>query len=134
VKVLLDENLDHALRKLLGLHEVFTVTFMGWTGLKNGELLRAAEEMGIEVLVTGDRTLNYEQNLAGRRLAIAVLSAIQCQSSKTTCRRSSPLSIAPNQALIRRWSAGRSAAGKSFIGKRVGGPYHSRSSAKLSGE
>jgi hypothetical protein len=37
VKVLLDENLDHGLRKFLGEHEVVTVTYMGWTGLKNGE-------------------------------------------------------------------------------------------------
>jgi hypothetical protein len=77
VKVLLDENLDHALRKLLGQHEVVTVTFMGWTGLKNGELLRIAEDSGIEVLLTGDQTLSYEQNLTGRRLAIVALSAIQ---------------------------------------------------------
>ena len=77
MKVLLDENLDHALRKLLGQHEVVTVTFMGWAGLRNGELLRAAEHAGVEVLLTGDQTLNYEQNLAGRRLAIVALSAIQ---------------------------------------------------------
>jgi hypothetical protein len=77
VKVLLDENLDHALRKLLGQHEVVTVNFMGWTGLKNGELLRIAEDSGIEVLLTGDQTLSYEQNLTGRRLAIVALSAIQ---------------------------------------------------------
>jgi hypothetical protein len=77
VKVLLDENLDHALRKLLGPHEVITVTYMGWTGLQNGELLRAAEDNGIDVLLTGDQTLHQEQNLTGRRLAIVVLSAIQ---------------------------------------------------------
>ena len=63
MKVLLDENLDHGLRKLLGEHEVVTVTYMGWTGLKNGELLRIAEDNGIEVLLTGDQTLTYEQNL-----------------------------------------------------------------------
>jgi hypothetical protein len=77
VKVLLDENLDHALRKLLGHHEVLTVAYMGWAGLKNGELLRTAEESGIDVLLTGDGTLNYEQNLEGRRLAVVALSAIQ---------------------------------------------------------
>ena len=77
MKVLLDENLDHALRKLLGTHEVVTVTYMGWTGLQNGALLRAAEESGMDVLLTGDQTLNYEQNLTGRRLAIVALSAIQ---------------------------------------------------------
>jgi electron transfer flavoprotein alpha/beta subunit len=77
VKVLLDENLDHALRKLLGPHEVVPVTYMGWTGLQNGALLRAAEESGMDVLLTGDQTLNYEQSLTGRRLAIVALSVIQ---------------------------------------------------------
>jgi hypothetical protein len=77
VKVLLDENLDHALRKLIGQHEVVTVTYMGWAGLKNGELLQTAEDHGIDVFLTGDQTLTYEQNLAGRRLAIVALSAIQ---------------------------------------------------------
>src|SRR5271156_5530487 len=62
---------------LLGQHDVVTVTYMGWTGLKNGELLRIAEDNGIEVLLTGDQTLVYEQNLTGRRLAIVALSAIQ---------------------------------------------------------
>jgi hypothetical protein len=77
VRVLLDENLDHALRQLLGRHEVVTVAYMGWASLKNGELLRTAEENGVDVLLTGDGTLSYEQNLAGRRLAIVALSAIQ---------------------------------------------------------
>ena len=77
MRVLLDENLDHSLRKHLSGHDIVTVSFMGWAGLKNGELLRTAEDHGIEVLVTGDRTLSYEQNLAGRRLAIVALSAIQ---------------------------------------------------------
>ena len=49
MKVLLDENLDHALRKLFGQHEVVTVTYMGWIGLQNGALLNAAEDNGIDV-------------------------------------------------------------------------------------
>jgi hypothetical protein len=77
VKVLLDENLDHALRPLLKPHEVVTAAHMGWAGLKNGELLRVAEESGIDVLLTGVQTLGHEQNLEGRRLAIVALSAIQ---------------------------------------------------------
>jgi hypothetical protein len=77
VKVLLDENLDHAQRTLLGPHEVVTAAYMGWSGLTNGELLRVAEDTGIEVLLTGDQTLNHEQSLAGRRLAVVALSAIQ---------------------------------------------------------
>lgn len=47
---------------------------MGWRNLKNGELLRMAEESGFEVFVTGDQTLIYEQNVAGLHLAILVLS------------------------------------------------------------
>ena len=65
MRVLLDENLDHALRGLLAPHEVLTVAYMGWSGLKNGELLRAAEQSGFDVLLTGDQTLHQEQNLAG---------------------------------------------------------------------
>lgn len=77
MKVLLDENLDHALRKLLGNHEVVTVAYMGWAGVQNGALLRIAEDNGIDVLLTGDQSLSYEQNLTGRRLAIVALSAIK---------------------------------------------------------
>ncbi len=77
MKVLLDENLDHALRGLLGEHEVLTVAYMGWAGLKNGALLRAAEDNGVDVLLTGDQTLVYEQKLPGRSLAVVALSALQ---------------------------------------------------------
>jgi hypothetical protein len=77
VKVLLDENLDHALRRLLGHHEVFTTAYMGWAGLQNGALLRAAEGADIDVLLTGDQTLHSEQNLKGRRLAVVALSDIR---------------------------------------------------------
>lgn len=75
--MLLDENLDHGLRNLLGQHDVVTASFMGWAGLKNGELLRAAEDHGIAVLITGDQSLNSEQSPGRRRLAIIGLSAIQ---------------------------------------------------------
>ena len=77
MKVLLDENLAHRLRKNLGAHEVFTVDYKGWAGLKNGELLRTAENDGIEVFLTGDQTLAYEQNLVGRTIAIVVLSSVE---------------------------------------------------------
>jgi hypothetical protein len=74
VRVLFDHNLPHKLRASLGEHQILTAAYMGWSELKNGELLRAAEDAGIDVFVTGDRSLVYEQNLAGRRLAIIALS------------------------------------------------------------
>ena len=92
MKVLLDENLPHLLRNNLGGHEVFTVRFRGWAGLKNGELLKAAEDEGFDVFITGDQTLPYEQNLTKRRVATLVLSCIDWTSLRTTCRPSSPRS------------------------------------------
>jgi hypothetical protein len=65
------------LRKNPGAHEVLTVSYKGWAGLKNGELLRAAENDGIEVFLTGDQTLTYEQHLAGRTIAIVALSSVE---------------------------------------------------------
>lgn len=77
MKVLLDENPDHRLRQNLGSHEVFTASYQGWDGLKNGRLLQAAENDGFEVLITGDKTLYYEQNLSRRQLAIIALSSVE---------------------------------------------------------
>jgi hypothetical protein len=77
VKVLLDENLAQRLRKNLGAHEVFTVGYKGWAGLENGELLRTAEENGIEVFLTGDQTLLHEQNLKKRTIAVVALSSVE---------------------------------------------------------
>jgi hypothetical protein len=57
VKVLLDHNLPHNLRTgliSLGSHEIVTASYMGWGELKNGDLLREAEQNGFEVFVTGD--------------------------------------------------------------------------------
>jgi hypothetical protein len=53
----LDHNLPHKLRTSLGAlgkHEIVTASYMGWVELKNGELLRMAEDNGIDVFVTGE--------------------------------------------------------------------------------
>ena len=47
---------------------------LGWSTLKNGELLAAAEGNGFEVFVTTDTNLSYQQNLSNRSIAIVVLS------------------------------------------------------------
>jgi len=46
---------------------------MGWSTLKNGELIRSAEIEGFEVFVTTDNNLKYQQNLSDRKIAIIVL-------------------------------------------------------------
>jgi hypothetical protein len=75
VRVLLDENVPHALRNFLPRHEAVTAAYAGLAGLKNGALLRAAIEAGFDVLLTADKTLPYEQNLVGTGIAIVLLSA-----------------------------------------------------------
>jgi len=42
--------------------------------LANGLLIAAAEAEAYEILITADQNLEYQQNLAARRLALIVLS------------------------------------------------------------
>lgn len=74
MRVLLDENLPHKLRLHLPAHEVVTVAFAGFDGLKNGKLMKAAEDAGFDVFVTADCALPYQQNMTGRRIAVVALS------------------------------------------------------------
>jgi hypothetical protein len=75
VRVLPDENLPHQLRAHLPDHDVSTAVYVGFGGFKNGELLEAAEDAGYEVLLTGDLSLEYQQNITGRKIAVVSLSA-----------------------------------------------------------
>jgi hypothetical protein len=45
----------------------------GWNGVTNGELLLLAENE-FELFITADQNLRYQQNLAGRSIAILELS------------------------------------------------------------
>lgn len=74
MQVLFDQGAPVPLRQALSGHEVSTAYERGWSQLKNGELLQLAEEEGFDVLVTTDTNLRYQQNLAGRRIAIVALS------------------------------------------------------------
>ena len=67
--------MPHNLRLALSAFDPVSVQYRGWSGLKNGELLDAAESAGFTVFITGDKTLEYEQNLSGRKIAIISLSA-----------------------------------------------------------
>jgi predicted nuclease of predicted toxin-antitoxin system len=74
LRVLLDENIPHKLRRHLPGHEVTTVARKGWGGMKNGDLLTVLERAGFEVFVTGDQGIEYQNRIAGRRFAIVALS------------------------------------------------------------
>ena len=48
---------------------------MGWSGKKNGELLRLMSQEGFTILLTTDQNLRYQQNLRQAGVAIVVLVA-----------------------------------------------------------
>lgn len=72
MKILLDACVPRPLRKFLPDHIVQTAQEMGWGKLKNGALLQAAESE-FDAFLTSDQNLKYQQNVAGRKLAILVL-------------------------------------------------------------
>ena len=72
--VLFDNGTPRTLaRHLIDHHTVTEARARGWEELENGELLSEAEAAGFEVLVTTDKNLSDQQNLAGRKIAIVVL-------------------------------------------------------------
>ncbi|HKN28232.1 MAG TPA: DUF5615 family PIN-like protein [Roseiarcus sp.] len=74
MKVLLDECVDWRLsRDILG-HDVKMARQMGWTTIKNGEVLSLASE-SFDVFVTVDRNLSFQQNLGSFSIAVVVLQA-----------------------------------------------------------
>jgi hypothetical protein len=72
MKILFDHGTPAPLRRQLTGHEIATAYEMGWAKLSNGDLLAAAEKT-FDAFITTDQNLRYQQNLAGRRLAILVL-------------------------------------------------------------
>ena len=75
MKLLLDECLPRDLRKHLTGHECKTVPEAGLAGKANGQLLVLAEQAGWQALLTMDRGMPYQQNLAGRTISLMVIRA-----------------------------------------------------------
>ena len=72
MRILFDQGTPLPLRDHLLRHTVATAYELGWSDLKNGDLLASAEN-SFDIFITTDQQLRYQQNLAGRRLAILVL-------------------------------------------------------------
>jgi len=73
MRILFDNGTPKPIARTLAGHEVVFARQIGWHELKNGELLRQAEEAGFELLLTSDKNMRYQQNLSGRKIAIVVL-------------------------------------------------------------
>jgi hypothetical protein len=61
------------MQSLLGNHACTTVQAKGWSGIRNGDLLQRAEAE-FDLFITSDQNIRYQQNLAGRSIAILELS------------------------------------------------------------
>jgi len=74
MRVLLDECLPRKLKYSLTGHDVTTVQERGWSQKKNGELLRLMND-SVDVFLTSDQNLRYQQDLSNIRYRIIVLVA-----------------------------------------------------------
>lgn len=74
MRILVDENFPADFAKLIEGHEVSTVHGLGWSGIKNGELLRRAGGV-FDVFLTLDRNLEFQQNIASLSFGVVVVRA-----------------------------------------------------------
>ena len=82
MRILFDNGTPNPIARNLAGHEVAFARQIGWHELKNGELLRQAEQAGVELLLTSDKNIRYQQNLSARRIAIVVLGNQQWPNLK----------------------------------------------------
>jgi hypothetical protein len=75
--VLFDHSVPAPLASCLIGHTVTEARERGWDTLSNGDLLAEAERAEFDAFLTADKNIQYQQNLAGRRLAVVVLSTPQ---------------------------------------------------------
>ena len=72
MRILIDECIDERFRNSFSNHDCQTARYAGLAGLQNGELLTAAETAKFDVFLTVDQGIEYQQNLAGRSIAISI--------------------------------------------------------------
>ena len=75
--ILFDRATPVPLRSYLKGHIVRTAAQQGWDRLRNGDLLNAAEAAGFQLLLTTDKNMRYQQNLAARKIAVVILGRQQ---------------------------------------------------------
>jgi len=71
--ILFDNGTPAPLRYALKGHVVVEAIERGWDRLVNGQLIAEAEAAGFELLLTTDKNMRYQQNLAGRKIAFVVI-------------------------------------------------------------
>lgn len=85
--ILFDNGTPAPLRHALKGHVVVEAMERGGDRLVNGELIAAAEAAGFEVLLTTDKNMRYQQNLASRKIAFVVLGNQQLPTLRRPVER-----------------------------------------------
>jgi predicted nuclease of predicted toxin-antitoxin system len=75
LKISLDHNLDHRLKRYLTDHDIATTQDRGWSDVLNGELIDLTESNGFDVLLTADSNIKTQQKIDQRRISILVIRA-----------------------------------------------------------
>lgn len=130
MQILLDECVNERLRNYLRDQDVQSARYAGFSGLKSGELLDAAESAGFDVLLTGDRGFGHQQNLAGRKIAVLILRTKSIALAELI--RHVPVSRGPQRDEARRdrrgtlrWRVVSAGSHPSFPGSLIRGSSHS---------
>ena len=74
-RVPFDKNVPYPLRQHLIDYQVQTAEDEGWGQISNGELISCAEEAGYEIMLTCDQNIQYQQNMARRKISMVVLGS-----------------------------------------------------------
>ena len=75
--ILFDNGTPRGLARFLTSHTVEEARARGWEELVNGKLIDVAEQAGVDVIVTTDNNIRYQQNLTARKIALGVLEHSQ---------------------------------------------------------
>jgi hypothetical protein len=73
MRILFDQGVPRGLAASLRSHDVTEARKLAWERVSNGALLKLAEEGGFDLLLTTDKNVRYQQNLAARKISIVVL-------------------------------------------------------------
>jgi predicted nuclease of predicted toxin-antitoxin system len=75
MKVLLDECIPQKLKSQLPEFDVYTVSELGWGGVKNGQLMTLCVAHTFDILLTIDKNMTYQQNLEKYPVTIVLLNS-----------------------------------------------------------
>ena len=73
MRILFDQGVPRGLAASLRSHEVTEARQLRWERISNGALLKLAEDASFNLLLTTDKNLRHQQNLAERTISIIVL-------------------------------------------------------------